>query len=253
MPPACCERCHEAPPLGETLHHRDGWLCANCLAKEVPGKDLTSKRVHFAQAAQFNRTLAMSSQAAGNDLAAQDYERQADWHADAAALLNTAGNNRARGAQIALGEIVPEEPGLLKDTLSLPDLTAMDASLERTRLLMASGVDTLALGLDAANTAGAASSLEKMHLHQLAVLHKTALEHIASANYITDLNLQAQHLQTANRLIRTFQQGLIALVGLRGGGMPIIQHVHINDGAQAVVGTVQKDIPTGRGRDAHDV
>ena len=240
MPPACCEHCGDQPVLGESLHHRDGWICANCLAESTPGKDLTSKRIHFAQAAQFDRTLAKLLRAQDDDQGSSDYEQQAHQHAEAAALLNTAGNNRARAAQIALGEVVPERPGYLKDTLSQPDLAAMDASLERTRLLMAHGIDALALGLDAAHTIGAESSLEKMHLHQLAVLHKMALEQMSEANFISDPDLQAQRLQTANRLIRTFQQGLLALVRFRGGGLQMIQHVHINEGAQAVVGTVHK-------------
>jgi hypothetical protein len=33
---------------------------------------------------------------------------------------------------------------------------------------------------------------------------------------------------------------LIALTRLRGGGAPVVQHVHVNEGGQAVVGTVQK-------------
>ncbi len=169
------------------------------------------------------------------------------WQADAADVLNQAADNRARAARVALGEVLPEEPGFLRDTLSIPDLTALDASIERTRLLMANGVDALALALDAAHTAGAKTSLEKMHLHQLAVLHKTALEQINAANYTADSDVQAKHFQTANRLIRTFQQGLIALTRLRGGGMPVIQHVHINEGAQAVVGTVQKESSTSEG------
>ena len=129
------------------------------------------------------------------------------WQADAADVLKQAANNRARAARVAIGEVLPEEPGFLKDTLSIPDFAALDASIERTRLLMANGVDALALALDAAHTAGASTSLEKMHLHQLAVLHKTALEQISAAKYAADPDRQVKHFQTANRLIRTFQQG----------------------------------------------
>lgn len=240
MPPACCDRCGVQPPLGETLFHYDEWLCANCLGKESPGRDATSKSAFFACTAQSNRTLARQCKANGQEETADEYERIGHWHNHAADLLHQAANNRAQAAQVALlGEVVPEQPGYLKDTLSIPDCAALDASVERTRLLMADGVDCLALALDAAHSAEAKSSIEKMHLHQLAVLHKTALEQIRRANYTADPVLQSKQFQTASRLIRTFQQGLIALTRLRGGGMPIIQHVHLGDGAQAVVGAVQ--------------
>jgi hypothetical protein len=73
------------------------------------------------------------------------------WHADASDLLQQAASNRARAAQVALGERVSSTPGLLKETLTLPNFAALDASFERTQLLMADGVDALALALDAAN------------------------------------------------------------------------------------------------------
>jgi hypothetical protein len=214
-------------------------MCASCLAKVSPGRDATCKWAHYTLAAQVEKMKAMYLDATEQQENARDAEHYERCHADAADSLRQAANNRARAAQVALGEVVPEQPSYLKDTLSLPDFAALDASTERTRLLMANGVDAMALALDAVHSAGARSSLEKMHLHQLAVLHKTALEQINSANYTSNHDLQTKHLQIGNRLIRTFQQGLMALVRLRGGGMPVIQHVHIHDGGQAVVGTMQ--------------
>ncbi|MDA0739573.1 MAG: hypothetical protein O3A59_11610 [Nitrospirae bacterium] len=239
MPPAYCDRCGVQPPLGETLFHYDGWLCANCLGKESPGRDATSKSAFFACTAQSNRTLARQCQANGQEETADEYERIGHWHNHAADLLHQAANNRAQAAQVALGEVVPEQSSDLKDTLSIPDCAALDASVERTRLLMADGVDCLSLALDAAHSGEAKTSIEKMHLHQLAVLHKTALEQIRRASHTADHDQQTKQFQIANRFIRTFQQGIIALMRLRGGGSPIIQHVHLADGAQAVVGAVQ--------------
>jgi hypothetical protein len=190
---------------------------------------------------------AMIFDGGGNKDAARTEDVYNRWHADASDLLQQAANNHACAAQVTFGEAVPSTPGLLKDTLTLPNFAAVDASVERTQLLMADGVDALALALDAVNSADARSSVEKMHLHQLAVLHKKALEQINDSHYTSDADLQIKRLQTANRLIRSFQQGLIALTRLRGGGIPIVQHVHINEGAQAVVGTVQKDTSTGTG------
>ena len=239
MPPACCARCGVQPPLGETLFHYEVWLCATCLAKESPGKDATSRTAFYSVAVQSNRTQAMQLDAAGQQEAARNTKHYSHWRAQAADLLKQAANNRARAARVALGEVIPEEPGYLKDTLAIPDLVALDASTERTRLLMADGVDALALALDAANSAGAKSSLEKMHIHQLAILHKTALEQFRCASYTTDADLQTKRFSTASRLIRDFQAGLIALMRLRRGGIQIVQHVHVGAGAQAIVGAVQ--------------
>ena len=149
LPPACCDRCGEPPPLGETLWHDDAWYCASCLATESPGKDSTSKTAFHALIAQFNRTQAMRCDVAGEKEAACDGERHGHWRAQAADLLKQAANNRARAARVALGEVIPEQRNYLKDTLAIPDLVALDASTERTRLLMADGVDALALALDA--------------------------------------------------------------------------------------------------------
>lgn len=171
--------------------------------------------------------------------AAHDYERGSAWRRHAAELIQQASTNRARAAQVAFGEAVPGEPGFLKDTLTIPDLAALDASVQRTNLLMNQGIDALALALDAVNSAAAQDPVEKMHIHQLAVLHKIALEQMGQAHFTTDPDLQAKQFQTANRFIRSFQQGLVTLTRLRGGSIPIVQHVHINDGAQAVVGTMQ--------------
>jgi hypothetical protein len=237
MPPARCGSCGQTPPLGETLHYRERlWWCATCLAKETPGKDNTTKVAFYSVAAQFDRQVATRCKAGSDFGNAREYEQISHWQADAANLLKDSGDNRARVSRIALGEVVPEEPQFLKDTLSMPDLIAMDASLERTRLLTADGLDALALALDAANSANAKSSIEKMHLHQLAVLHKNALEQFKCASYTTDAELRLKVFQTANRLVRNFQHGLMALARLRGGGMPIIQHVHVSEGGQAVIG-----------------
>lgn len=51
---------------------------------------------------------------------------------------------------------------------------AEEASVRRTDLLMRPGFDALALAVDAAESIGAANSLEKMLAHQLGVTHEAA-------------------------------------------------------------------------------
>ena len=68
-----------------------------------------------------------------------------------------------------MGEAIsPEGDHPLHDTLTVPDLASAEASFERSRLLLASGPNVAAMGIDASNTIQAQNSLEKMLAHQLA-------------------------------------------------------------------------------------
>jgi hypothetical protein len=53
-----------------------------------------------------------------------------------------------------------------------------------------------------------------------------------------DRPLEIKRLQTSARMINTFQQGVLALHRLRTGGTQrvVVQYVHRESGAQAVVG-----------------
>ena len=67
------------------------------------------------------------------------------------------------------GELVPTEPEL-RDTVKNPDYVTVDAS--RDRLALASGAGVLEMALDASDTIDSKNSLEKMLVHQMAVLHR---------------------------------------------------------------------------------
>jgi hypothetical protein len=67
------------------------------------------------------------------------------------------------------GELVPAEPDL-RDTVKNPDYVTVDAS--RDRLALASGAGVLEMALDASDTIDPKNSLEKMLVHQMAVLHR---------------------------------------------------------------------------------
>ena len=84
---------------------------------------------------------------------------------------------RAKNIPQVNGEVLPrpdEQP--LFDTMAVPDLAAVEASLERSRLLLDYGIDAVAMALDASASIEAANSLEKMLAHQLAALHLTGME-----------------------------------------------------------------------------
>ena len=119
--------------------------------------------------------------------------------------------------EIGVGrELAPAETDL-RDTVTNPDYVAADASRDRLQLL--DRVGALELGLDAADTVEARNSLEKMAVHQMAVLHKNFMKMAASMD---DMRLDFPHiesLQTRNtelcrlantmtRIAAAYQQGL---------------------------------------------
>ena len=83
-----------------------------------------------------------------------------------------------------------------------------------------------------------------MLAHQMAACHKTALDLMQEArtlNYNLDANtssiIQARKLNTANRLMQTYQQAMATLQKTRSGGKQtmVVQHVQVSDGGQAIV------------------
>jgi hypothetical protein len=138
---------------------------------------------------------------------------------------------------------VPTEPEL-RDTVKNPDYITVDAS--RDRLALASGAGVLEMALDASDTIDPKNSLEKMLVHQMAVLHRhimrlsTRMEDLSivrSEGY-QQRNVEVCHLNgTVARLAIAYQSGLLALQRARSGGRQVVtvQHVHVGEGGQAVV------------------
>ena len=73
----------------------------------------------------------------------------------------------------------PTTENFLHDALTIPDLAAVEASLDRSSLLLQSGTDVAAMALDAASSIQASNSLERMLAHQMAAAHKLEDEHKA--------------------------------------------------------------------------
>ena len=142
----------------------------------------------------------------------------------------------------------PSGPRCFSDTMrDRPDAVAVDASRHRLALAQAAGV--AALALDAAETTQAANSLEKMLAHQCAAAHAIAMQLQAEASaLLTDFRKSdrrnsiltteaARLINVSGRMMETTQRGVMAMHRLRHHGKQtmIVQHVHINDGGQAVV------------------
>src|SRR3954452_19034925 len=152
------------------------------------------------------------------------------------------------------GELVPTDSGKgatewrLLDTVQNPNYVTADAS--RGRLDLAQQAGALEEALDTADTIEARDSLERMLPHQLATVHVSAMKMSADLNRRLDylanvrgeeserVNIQATPLANAiGRLMSTYQQGVLTVQRLRSGGKQtvVVQHVHVNEGGQAVV------------------
>ena len=152
------------------------------------------------------------------------------------------GITKSKEVAQANGEAVPQQADkFLYDTLTIPDLAAVEASFDRSRLLTEQGTDVAAMALDVANTIQAGDRSEKMLAHQLAAMHKVGMEMIGSVvPHSDDAAIHNRRLNAAVRCMTAFQQGLLALRKLKSGGHQRIsvQYVNVTDGSQAVIGNV---------------
>lgn len=163
------------------------------------------------------------------------------YHAEADDLLRPEGM-----VQVANGEVIANAPDTptradIRDTLAKPSQIAIDASIARTDLLVQVQSDVLALAVDAAHSAGARNSLEKMLSHQLALLHSASMR-VMDRGLQAKAGEQAGLLNSATRMMSTFQQGMLALQRLHSEASQtvIVKHVTVESGGQAVIGAVER-------------
>jgi len=174
--------------------------------------------------------------------------------ANAAALMKLAGAPTVRSGEVTHVPGGSGPPREIVDTLSDPDQVAIDASVARTDLLLSLPADIFALSVDAAESANANNSYEKMLAHQLGLAHallmKTggrALEFEKRRGVGGDGFRQADSVelgrlsQAVSRLSLAFQGGLLTLQRLRNGGTQTVtvRHVTVQSGAQAIIGNVK--------------
>ncbi|MDO8732714.1 MAG: hypothetical protein Q7L55_09125 [Actinomycetota bacterium] len=150
---------------------------------------------------------------------------------------------------IRAGEVIPSESErtdgkggfAIRNTLASPDVAAIQASMDRTDLLTQGGIDVLALGVDAAQSANCANSLEKMLVHQMALTHQTAFKVIDQAMQKRDSVEMARLLNSGARMMTVYQQGMQTLHRIKTGGNQTVtvQHVTVNGGQTVVAGSLQ--------------
>jgi hypothetical protein len=167
---------------------------------------------------------------------AEAFNREGPWHHQAAASIHEHGNRLEEQSVIVHGEAVPVNYSFMKETLSDPDLAAVESSEARGRLLKMN--DAVALGVDVSATVKAANTGEKLIAHEIAVAHKVAMEQAMYAAHESNPELELKRLKVSARMMTVAQQGLLALQKLKAGGTQtvVVQHVHVASGGQAVVG-----------------
>lgn len=129
------------------------------------------------------------------------------------------------------GEIVPPvESGMsgLESVLQEPDLLNLAASEQRANLLERNGV--LELGIEAAQNANAQGAIEKMTSHQMAAVHKRAMELLEESASARDPDIAVKKARASARLMDAFSRAALTLDRIqRGGGQTIqVQYMQVN-------------------------
>ena len=138
----------------------------------------------------------------------------------------------------------PTNPLVRHVAKSTPDLVTAEATCQRMEL--AANAGCLETALEAAQESGARSALEKMLVHQMAAAHKAAFVLIDKGLEMvqygdgrrgSDPVEACRLMNTAARMMGAYQDGVTTLARVRTGGRQVVtvQHVHVNEGGQAVV------------------
>jgi hypothetical protein len=123
----------------------------------------------------------------------------------------------------------------LRNTLEKPNMISVKASEERMEAALKAGV--LEMAVDAAESARASNSIEKMLAHQMAAAHRLAMKLVTRIN---DQMAPADAVRLTNaaaRMMLAFQSGVQTLHKIHTGGkqVVVVQHVDVSRGGQAVV------------------
>ena len=174
-----------------------------------------------------------------DEVSAEAPRSRAQWARAIATAIRHEGMARSKEVVQASGEAVPPQAEkFLYDTLAVPDLAAIEASFDRSRLLLERGSDVAAMAIDAADSIQAKNSLEKMLAHQLAAAHKVAMEMIGSVvAHSRDVAIQNKRLNAAARCMTAYQQGLLTLRKMRQSGNQriLVQYVNVSDGGRQLL------------------
>lgn len=220
-----------------------GFICQPCIERGRAGRDTTTRAMRAQTIAMTEQATASMYRNSGDPARASGHEAGAQIYAEKSEALF--------GVElvpeiVAGGEVThakPPMPSWVVNTLAVPDVVALDASVHRLKLLDRMGLDCAAMALDAADSIKADNSLEKMLAHQLAVAHKAALEIMDKATFQQDVGDKTRLLNLAARMMETYQKGVLTLDRIRSKGEQriVVQHVYVKDGGQAIIGNVSRE------------
>jgi hypothetical protein len=201
-----------------------------------------------------NAGLERRNARSGGPSAEADLTEAVRFEAEAAALMRPPVAPTIRSGEVIY---VPDDSGPaseIADTLRDPDQAAIEASVKRTELLLTPVADLVALAVDAAASAKAANSFEKMLAHQLTVIHilamKTATralefekrQGVCGQGFMQADSIELGRLANAvSRLSSSFQEGLLTFQRIKTGASQTVtvRHVTVGPGGQAVFGNVK--------------
>ncbi len=126
----------------------------------------------------------------------------------------------------------------LVDTLANPSMLSVIASEYRVDLAAYIDSRVAELAVDAAQSAQACNSLEKMLCHQMAAAHRAAMKLLGQAVRVSNYPVEVARLSNAAaRMMQVYQEGLLTLQKVRTGGKQtvVVQHVQVAEGGQAVI------------------
>jgi hypothetical protein len=124
------------------------------------------------------------------------------------------------------------------DTLQNPNMVNVIASEHRVDLAAEVGSRVVESAVDAAQSAQAENSLEKMLCHQMAAGHCAAMKLIARSLNMSGVPVEMARLSNAAaRMMQVYQEGLLTLQKLRTGGKQtvVVQYVQVSEGGQAMI------------------
>lgn len=211
------------------------------MGNTVPGKDTVSKSM--LKMIEFRQELNLACDLEAQGLSTDSFRNRSELARLVAAELRKQGAARSKELAQAKGEVVPpHSEQILRDTLTVPDLASVEASFERSRLLLSSGPNVAAMGLDASDTIQAQNSLEKMLAHQLAATHAVVMEQVGQVHIREKGQATAKRLSAIARCLTAYQQGLVTLKKLRQTGHQriLVQYVNVSEGGQAVIGNIER-------------
>src|SRR5215831_8595667 len=180
LPPVNCEQCGRLPDLGQTLWPGEWpgyqWRCYACLEANTRGRDGVSKSM--TKTLEYAQTMQEVFDLEQDGMNAEGLRNKAEWARYTANEIKRQASARSKEIAQAHGEAVSGQTNkFLVDTLTVPDLAAVEASLDRSRLL-----------------------LEKMLAHQLAAAHKAAMELLGHVAYDQDGMARSKRVSVYDRL-----------------------------------------------------